>query len=170
MPATELAVINFFHLVPPTPPTLLPLSEAPFGSFAQNKILFSLTRKEKVTFSTHMQCSRCAVFSPRIFYMKAIKASDLSITVPMLTFSPLFLLITSPLTLGEFPNLFGLFGILFIVAGSYMLNIKQRKEGWLVPFKALLSQNGPKFMLIVAFLWSISANFDKIGEGLYFYG
>src|SRR2546430_12978278 len=35
-----------------------------------------------------------------LLYIKAIKYSDLSITVPLVTFTPLFLLITSPLTVG----------------------------------------------------------------------
>lgn len=98
-----------------------------------------------------------------IFYMKAIKHSDLSITVPMVTFTPLFLLFTSPLIVGEFPTFLGLIGVLLIVLGSYTLNIKQRHEGYLVPFRALLKEKGPKLMLLVAFIWSITSNFDKIG-------
>ena len=98
-----------------------------------------------------------------ILYMKAIKHSDLSITVPMVTFTPLFLLLTSPLIVGEFPSFFGLIGVLLIVAGSYTLNIKQRHEGYLAPFKALLKEKGPKLMLLVAFIWSITSNIDKIG-------
>jgi len=98
-----------------------------------------------------------------ILYMKAIKYSDLSITVPMVTFTPLFLLLTSPLIVGEFPTFLGLIGVLLIVLGSYTLNIKQRHEGYLVPFRALLKETGPKLMLLVAFIWSITSNFDKIG-------
>ncbi len=98
-----------------------------------------------------------------ILYMKAIKYSDLSITVPMVTFTPLFLLMTSPLIIGEFPNFLGLIGVLLIVLGSYTLNIKQRHEGYFAPFKALLKEKGPKLMLLVAFIWSITSNFDKIG-------
>lgn len=98
-----------------------------------------------------------------ILYMKAIKYSDLSITVPMVTFTPLFLLITSPLIVGEFPNFFGLIGVLLIVLGSYLLNIKQRHGGFFAPFGALLKEKGPKLMLLVAFIWSITSNFDKIG-------
>ena len=98
-----------------------------------------------------------------ILYMKAIKYSDLSIAVPMVTFTPLFLLMTSPLILGEFPNLLGLIGVILIVLGSYTLNIKRRHEGYFVPFKALLREKGPKLMLLVAFIWSITSNFDKIG-------
>ena len=62
-----------------------------------------------------------------ILYMKALKLSDLSVTVPMVTFTPLFLLVTSPLIVGEFPGVFGVFGIILIVMGAYMLNIKKRQ-------------------------------------------
>jgi len=98
-----------------------------------------------------------------VLYMKAIKHSDLSLTVPMVVFTPLFLLITSPLIVGEFPNLFGFFGVILIVVGSYLLQVKKRAEGILQPFKSLLQQKGPRYMLLVAFIWSISANVDKIG-------
>ncbi len=98
-----------------------------------------------------------------ILYMKAIKYSDLSITVPMVAFTPMFLLITSPLIVGEFPSFMGLIGILLIVTGSYVLNIKEMNRGYVLPIKALLKEKGPKLMLFVAFLWSITSNIDKIG-------
>lgn len=98
-----------------------------------------------------------------VLYMKAIKLSDLSLTVPLVTFTPLFLLITSPLMLGEFPKMIGLAGVILIVGGSYMLNIRQYRKGFIAPIKALLHEPGPKLMLCVAVIWSISANIDKIG-------
>lgn len=98
-----------------------------------------------------------------VCYVKAIKHSDLSKVAPMATFSPLFLLLFSPLIVGEFPPLLGLTGVLFIVGGSYLLNIKERHGGYLMPFKALVRERGPKYMLLTAFLWSITASFDKIG-------
>lgn len=98
-----------------------------------------------------------------ILYIKAIKVSDLSLTVPLVALTPLFMLLTSPLIVGEYPNFFDYIGILLIVTGSYLLNIKEKSQGYLAPFKALVKEPGPKMMLIVAFLWSITSNFDKIG-------
>jgi len=98
-----------------------------------------------------------------VLYMKAIKHSDLSLTVPMVAFTPMFLLITSPLIVGEFPDIFGLLGVILIVLGSYLLQVQKRAEGFFQPFKSLLQQKGPRYMLLVAFIWSISANVDKIG-------
>jgi len=98
-----------------------------------------------------------------LLYMKAIKISPLSLTVPMLTFTPLFLLLTSPIILGEFPKIFGILGILLIVFGSYLLNIHIIKNGYSAPFKALIKEKGSAMMLLAAFIWSITSNIDKIG-------
>ena len=96
-------------------------------------------------------------------YMRAIKVSDLSITVPLVAFTPLFLLVTSPLMLGEFPAPLGIAGIFLIVLGSYLLNIRSISKGFFGPIKALLKEKGAKLMLFVAFLFSITSNIDKIG-------
>lgn len=98
-----------------------------------------------------------------LLYMRAIRMSDLSVTIPMITFTPLFLLITSPIMLGEYPSPLGIGGVLLIVFGSYMLNIKQKDKGLLEPFKALVKEPGPRLMLLVAFIWSFTSNIDKIG-------
>ncbi|MGM0550868.1 MAG: EamA family transporter [Bacteroidota bacterium] len=98
-----------------------------------------------------------------ILYMNAIKLSDLSLTVPLVTFTPLFMLLTSPIIVGEFPSLWGIVGIVLIVGGSYSLNLKARSQGFLAPFRALLREKGARLMLLVAFIWSLSSNFDKMG-------
>lgn len=98
-----------------------------------------------------------------VLYMKALKYSDMSLSVPFVTFTPLFLLLTSPIMVGEFPNLQGLAGVLLIVAGSYAMNVQRSQQSWWAPFKALLHQKGPRYMMGVAFIWSITANIDKVG-------
>lgn len=98
-----------------------------------------------------------------ILLMKALKHFELSLVIPMVAFTPLFLLLTSPLINNEFPSLLGIAGVLITVFGSYLLNIREKRNGYLAPLKALLSKRGPRLMLICAFLWSISSNFDKVG-------
>jgi len=98
-----------------------------------------------------------------VLYMKALKHGDLSISIPMIAFTPLFLLITSPLIVGEFPHLIGLAGILLIVIGSYLLNIDKKKKGYLAPIKAIFTNRGTRYMLGVAFLYSFTAVIDKVG-------
>ncbi|BCR03227.1 hypothetical protein DESUT3_02960 [Desulfuromonas versatilis] len=98
-----------------------------------------------------------------VLYLRAIRLSDLSLTVPMVTFTPMLLLLTSPLILGERPGPLGVLGVLLIVLGAYLLNVKQRGLGLLAPFRALLAEPGPRLMLLVAATWSVTANVDKIG-------
>jgi len=96
-------------------------------------------------------------------YMRAIKDSDLSLTLPMLTFTPLFMLGTSPVMLGEFPDLWGGLGMVLIIAGAYAMHVGRGGRGLLAPFRALWNEPGPRIMLLVALLWSVAANVDKIG-------
>ncbi len=96
--------------------------------------------------------------------MRALKLGELSLVGPMATFSPLFLLATSPLIIGEFPSQQGLAGVLLIVLGAYILNIKERANGYGEPILSLFNKDkGSLYMLGAAFVWSIGANIDKIG-------
>ncbi len=97
-----------------------------------------------------------------ILYMKAISEGDISQVIPILSFTPLFLLVTSPVILGELPNLQGIIGVLFIVSGSYLLNINLQNQGIFAPLKALVKNKGTRYMMIVSFIYSFSANFDKM--------
>lgn len=98
-----------------------------------------------------------------LLYMEAIRASDLSLSVPLVTFTPLFLLVTSPLLLREIPDLSGIFGVLLIVSGAYLLNIAKLHDGPAAPLHALFKERGARLMLLVALIWSLTANIDKIG-------
>jgi drug/metabolite transporter (DMT)-like permease len=98
-----------------------------------------------------------------ILYMKALQVGDLSLTVPFVTFTPLFLLLTSPIIVGEFPNLWGIAGIILIVSGSYLMNVRKADQSIWAPFRALWDQPGPRYMMGVAMIWSVTSNIDKIG-------
>jgi uncharacterized membrane protein len=98
-----------------------------------------------------------------IFFMKSIKSGDLSNTVPLTTISPLLLLITSPIIVGEFPSFQGLVGMIAIVTGAYLLNFKKDQKDIMSPFRSIFKEKGPRFMLLVVLIWAITANFDKIG-------
>ncbi|MBN2478402.1 EamA family transporter [Candidatus Micrarchaeota archaeon] len=105
-------------------------------------------------------------------FLEALKISDISISLPMTAFTPLFLIFTSPLINGEFADGMGIYGILLIVAGSYILHLKEEK-GIMGPLKSIIQNKGSLYMLIVAFIWSFSANFDKIAyinSNSFFYG
>ncbi len=99
-------------------------------------------------------------------YLRAIALSPLSLSVPMLSFSPVFLLLTSRLILGEGVPLPGKLGVGLVALGSYVLNVGDARYGLLRPLLSLLREPGSRRMLLVAAIWSITANLDRIGVGL----
>jgi len=97
-----------------------------------------------------------------ILYFKALQITDLSLSVPMLSFTPIFLIFTSFIMLNEVPSVFGVVGIFLIVMGSYILNTSGNSRKLLDPVKRMIRTKGIFFMLVVAFLYSLSSNFDKL--------
>ena len=96
-----------------------------------------------------------------ILYLYSIKLSPLSLTVPFLAFTPVFMILTGFLVLNEKINIWGGLGIGFIVLGSYILNFKKIQYGLLKPFTALLHEKGSWMMLIVALVFSFAAVIGK---------
>lgn len=96
-----------------------------------------------------------------LLYMRALKASDISITLPMIAFTPSFMLFTGSTILGELPNLAGICGVVIIVVGAYLLNLRDVRKGIFKPITALAKEPGPRMMLGVAVLFSITATTAK---------
>jgi drug/metabolite transporter (DMT)-like permease len=96
-------------------------------------------------------------------YIRAIKIADLSLTVPLVTLTPLFMMVTSPLIVHEYPSWADGVGALLLVVGAYVLNIQAQSQGYWAPLKRLVANPGSRLMLIVAMLWSVTSNIDKVG-------
>lgn len=97
-----------------------------------------------------------------IFYMKALKFSPMSLTLPFLSLTPVFLIIIPYILLGESVSFSGTMGILLIAAGSYTLNIRSLKKGIFEPFISIKRERGSVFMIMAAFIYSFTAVFAKI--------
>ena len=96
-------------------------------------------------------------------YVKAIRLADLSLMSPLSTLTPLFLLITSPLIVKEVPTIYDAFGVFLIVIGSYVLNLNAAADGFFGPLRSIFRNKGTRMMVMVAFIWSITSTFDKVG-------
>ena len=93
---------------------------------------------------------------------RALTISDISLAIPMLSFTPLFLIGTASLLLGEIPSVAGTAGIIIVVAGSYILNTAAEHTRLSDPFRAMFAHRGIRIMLWVAFLYAVAINFDKM--------
>jgi drug/metabolite transporter (DMT)-like permease len=96
-----------------------------------------------------------------ILYLKGIQSSPIALTVPFLSFSPVFLILTGFLILGEVPTLLGAGGILFVVSGAYVLNIRSWRKGLFAPFKAIFHEKGSVLFLGIALIYSVTAVLGK---------
>ena len=96
-----------------------------------------------------------------VLYIKAIQGYPLSATLPYLAFTPVFVTLTGYLLLGETISAKGLFGILLVVAGAWLLNFEQSRladwRTWMSPLAAMLRNRGSLLMLGVAFLYSFTS-------------
>jgi uncharacterized membrane protein len=105
-------------------------------------------------------------------FVKALKISPLSLTFPFLSFTPIFLIFTGYIFLGELPDIYGVFGIILVASGAYVLNMCKESRGILAPLRAIKNEKGSVFMLIVSLLWSFAASLDKVAllsSSPYFY-
>ena len=96
-----------------------------------------------------------------ILYVKAIADYDLSITVPLLSLTPLFLLVTGYLFLDEAIKPFGVAGVLLLLFGIYIMNLSTLREGLFSPFKAVFTNRGSLLVVIVAIIYTITSTIGK---------
>ena len=102
-----------------------------------------------------------------LIYMRAIRDHPLALTLPYLAFTPVFVILTGHLLLGETISWRGGLGILLVVAGAWLLNLRPEPRpggawrAWARPLAAILDHPGSRAMLLVAFLYSLTAVMGK---------
>ena len=106
-------------------------------------------------------------------YMKALKVSPLSLTVPFLAFTPGFIILTGWVILGEKISTGGLWGIILIMIGAYSLNLSHTRYGLLGPLAAIFREPGSRLMLLVSFIYAFTSAIGKLAiihSNPYFFG
>ncbi len=97
-----------------------------------------------------------------ILYTKALKVSPISLTMPFLALTPLFLILVSYFILGEKVSISGGLGILLIASGSYTLNIHKMRHSLIEPVKAVFREKGSVMMIMVAIIFSLTSSLGKM--------
>jgi len=93
-------------------------------------------------------------------YGRALARGDLSQVLPLINLSPVVLLASGWLLLGERPSVSATFGVLLVVAGALLLGGgPSGPGGW----RGLWRAPGVQPMLLVALLWGVGASVDKLG-------
>ncbi len=100
-------------------------------------------------------------------FLSAIRMGPLSLTVPLLAFTPVITILTSAVIVGERVSASGAVGISLVTIGAYLLNADLAGRALLAPITAIFTQPGSRTMFLVAVIWSISSAIGKKGVLLY---
>ena len=101
-------------------------------------------------------------------FLTAIRMGPLSITVPLLAFTPVFTIFTAWVILGEQISWKGGIGISLVTCGAYVLNGDLFNQSVLAPLKAVVSHPASRRMLLTALVWSVTSSLGK--KGILIYG
>lgn len=95
--------------------------------------------------------------------IRAIVSAPLSHTLPYLAFAPVFTALTNWWLLGEGVSPRGLLGVLVVSLGAYLLNLDPRdwRDDKLAPLRFIVTERGPRLMLGVAAIFSVTASLGK---------
>jgi drug/metabolite transporter (DMT)-like permease len=97
-------------------------------------------------------------------YVMSIRDAPLHLSLPYLSFTPIFIIGTGYLFLGETVTWDGALGIVLIVLGAYILNIEQVNYRWrnlLAPITAIFRIRGSLLMLVAALIYSFTGVLSK---------
>ncbi|MFW6457695.1 MAG: EamA family transporter [Planctomycetota bacterium] len=92
---------------------------------------------------------------------RALQSGSMAKSVPLLSFTPAFLLITGELILGETATMQGIIGVLVIVVGSYFLHVQPDTKSILQPIKLLFSRSSARLMLLCSLFFGFTGPFFK---------
>ncbi len=97
-----------------------------------------------------------------ILLIKDEKIAPISTTLPLLSFTPVFLIFTSFILLGELPNKFGIIGIFLVVLGALLLKGERIRHGFSKNLYSIFKRRESQYILIIAFIWAFNSNLIKL--------
>lgn len=101
-----------------------------------------------------------------LLFVTAIKVSPLSLTIPLLSFTPVFTTVLAVPMLGEVPGPWEAVGIVLVVAGALGLHMAPgRGSNPMELARAFARERGSVMMAGVALLWSVTPPLDKLAIG-----
>jgi drug/metabolite transporter (DMT)-like permease len=99
--------------------------------------------------------------SANLLFVRAVRLSPLSLTVPYLSFAPVATLLAGFVLLGQAPGSWGIVGVLTVGCGAVLLNPPVSGEAQSV-WQRMVREPGSRLMLGVALLFAISTAIDRL--------
>ncbi|HEU4389436.1 MAG TPA: EamA family transporter, partial [Blastocatellia bacterium] len=120
----------------------------------------SLAFSPPVTFLIYLLIDVSLVGIANVLYFRALQISPLSLCMPFIAFTPIFLIPTGWVLLNELPTKVKLIGVVLIVVGSLIMHRQLFAVSWAEPLKAIIRERGSRYMLMVAFIFSLTNPLD----------
>src|SRR5687767_9538574 len=134
---------------------------AAWGSlFLIPAVFFAPTISDPRAFWTSIAMALPLEVAAALIYQRALRVSPLSLSVPYLAFSPVFLLGIGWVILGEKPTAWGAVGVLLVAAGAIYLQLQGGGAGYSL-FGVFPIEKGSLLVLAAAFLYAITASLAK---------
>jgi drug/metabolite transporter (DMT)-like permease len=96
-----------------------------------------------------------------LLFFRAMQVSPISLCMPYVSFTPVFLLVTGRIINHETISQAAMVGVLLIFIGSMVMHRALWANGWLEPIKAIYRERGCLYMLIAGFIMAITNPIDK---------
>jgi uncharacterized membrane protein len=93
--------------------------------------------------------------------MRALAEGKLSVVYPLLSLTPLAIVVTEWSYYRMLPSRLGALGVVLMASGVYALHLESQTCGWFGPLRSL-AQRPSRYALAVAMLWSVSSVADKV--------
>lgn len=97
-----------------------------------------------------------------LLFLEALRRSPLSLTIPLLSLTPVFTALLAIPLLGEMPVPRQWLGIAVVVAGAFWLQLGPGAGSWRQAGRRFVAEPGSRMMLAVALLWSLAMPMDKL--------
>jgi drug/metabolite transporter (DMT)-like permease len=96
-----------------------------------------------------------------MIYFRALQLTPISLCMPYISFTPVFLLFTGRAMNRETITWEAMTGVLLIFIGSFVMHRQLFAAGWLEPIKAIWRERGCFYMLVAGFVNAITNPIDK---------
>ena len=99
-------------------------------------------------------------------FIEAVRRSPLSLTIPLLSLTPVFTTILAIPLLGETPELRQWAGIGAVVVGAFWLNLGRGSLSIADAWNGFVREPGSRLMVAVSLMWSLAMPLDKMAVGI----
>lgn len=94
--------------------------------------------------------------------LEAVRRSPLSLTIPMLSLTPVFTTLLAIPLLGEIPSGRQWVGVGLVVVGAFWINLELGSSSVHRALSSFASEPGSRLAILVAVLWSLAMPLDKL--------